>query len=177
MNPPPNSGPANGSDPPAVPVGSSDAEERVHSGKQVDPRMHSSEHILTATMIELFGCGRPFTTHLEKKKSKADYRFERNLTPEETHRVESRVNQVIAKNLPVWEEYLSRAQAQQAYDLARLPEGAGEKIRIVHIGDYDACPCSGAHVATTGRIGRFRIISTSNESGALRIRFKLDPGF
>jgi len=39
-------------------------------------------------MMRLFGCGRPFTTHIEKKKSKADYRFSRDLTPEEVKRVQ-----------------------------------------------------------------------------------------
>ncbi len=136
--------------------------------------MHSAEHILTATLIKMFGCGRPFTTHLEKKKSKADFRFPRELTAEETNQVEARVNEAIARNLPVREEFLSRAQAQQAYDLGRLPEEAGDKIRIVHIGDYDACPCSGKHVNRTNEIGHFRILSTTYEAGALRVRFKLD---
>ncbi len=46
--------------------------------------------------------------------------------------------------------------------------------RFVHIGDYDACPCSGNHVHTTMEIGQFRIISTAQEPGAFRIRFKLE---
>lgn len=135
--------------------------------------MHSAEHILTASMIALFGCARPFTTHLEKRKSKADYRYSRDLTPEEVNRLEERVNEVIGRNLLVREEFLARADAERTYDLARLPDTADEKIRIVHIGDYDACPCSGPHVSHTGEIGRFRIVSTSFESGALRVRFKL----
>jgi misacylated tRNA(Ala) deacylase len=144
------------------------------SKKDVDPRMHSAEHILTATLLAIFGCARPFTTHLEKKKSKADYHYSRELTPDEIEQVEARVNEVIAKNLPVWEEFLTRAQAEKVYDLARLPETAGQTIRIVHIGDYDACPCSGHHVESTKVIGQFRIVSTTYETGALRVRFKLD---
>jgi misacylated tRNA(Ala) deacylase len=126
----------------------------------------------------MFGCARPFTTHLEKKKSKADFRYARDLTAEETNQVEARGNEVIARNLSLWEEFLPRCQAEQLYDLARLPEDASETIRIVHIGDYDACPCSGKHVNQTNDIGRLRIVSTTYESDALRIRFKLDakPG-
>ena len=142
--------------------------------KEVDARMHSAEHILTATLRVMFGCARPFTTHLEKKKSKADYRYALDLTTEEAKQVEARVNEVIARNLSVWEEFLLRSQAEQVYELARLPESAGETIRIVHIGDYDACPCSRLHVNKTKDIGRFRIVSTTCESGALRVRFKLD---
>jgi len=141
--------------------------------KIVDPRMHSAEHILSGTMVRIHGTGRPFTTHLEKKKSKVDFRFPRPLTDEELADLERRVNQVIAGDLPVWEETLDREEAARQFDLARLPDSAGERVRIVHIGDYDACPCSGEHVRTTSEIGIFRLISASHDEGALRLRFKL----
>ena len=48
-----------------------------------------------------------------------------------------------------------------------------EKIRIIKIGDYDACPCSGIHVLNTSEISEFKIISTGYDNGVLRIRFKL----
>jgi Ser-tRNA(Ala) deacylase AlaX len=58
-----------------------------------------------------------------------------------------------------------------------LPADAGDRIRIVRVGDYDACPCIGPHVGSTGEIGAFRVISTSFEDGVLRIRYKLaGPG-
>ena len=143
------------------------------SGKEVDPRMHSAEHVLTATMIKLFGCDRPFTTHIEKKKSKADYRFDHELTPEDMKRVENAVNEVIQSDLPVREKFLSREEAEQIYNLERLPAGSGDSVRIVCIGEYDACPCIGPHVKSTREIGTFRIVSTTCESGTLRVRFKL----
>jgi len=143
--------------------------------KQVDPRMHSAEHILTATLMKLLGCGRPFTTHIEKKKSKADYRFPRNLTEDEIARVEQEVNRVVSADLPIREEFLTFEEAHSKYDLHRLPPGNEDRVRIVHIGDYDACPCSGPHAASTCSIGRFRIVSSSFEQEALRVRFKLDP--
>ena len=60
------------------------------------------------------------------------------------------------------------------FNLQRLPDAAEETIRIIHIGDYDACPCSGQHVASTKAVGTVRIVSTTYEEGALRVRFKLD---
>ncbi len=143
--------------------------------KEADPRMHSAEHLLTGALVKLFGMGRPFTTHLEKKKSKADYRFARPLTEEEARRVETLVNEQIGFNLPVREEYLSRREAEEQFNLSRLPDDVGETVRIVRIGDFDACPCAGAHVSTTKEIGRFRLISWSFEADALRIRFRLEP--
>jgi Ser-tRNA(Ala) deacylase AlaX len=140
-----------------------------------DQRMHTAEHILNQTMVRMFGCGRSFSSHIEKKKSKCDYRFERALSEEETRELERRVNEVIARDLPVGEESISRAQADSRFDTSRLPETAGETIRVVKIGDYDACPCSGGHVESTKDVGEFRVTTVSHESGVLRVRFKLVP--
>lgn len=142
--------------------------------KDIDPRMHTAEHLLSGTLVAMFGMGRPFTTHLEKKKSKADYRFSRTLTEEEARSVEERVNALIDADLPVREEYLSREEAAAQFDLSRLPDAAGDSVRVVHCGDADACPCSGPHVASTKQCGRIRLISWSYEDGALRVRFRLE---
>jgi misacylated tRNA(Ala) deacylase len=138
-----------------------------------DPRMHSAEHILNQTMVRMFKCGRCFRAHIEKKKSKCDYHFDRPLTAEEIIDIESKVNQVIGSDLPVREEFLSREEAQDQYNLERLPEETENRIRVIKVGDYDACPCIGPHVRSTSEIERFRIGSVSFEEGVLRIRFKL----
>ena len=141
--------------------------------KDYDPRMHSAEHILNQTMVRMFNKGRSFSAHIEKKKSKCDYHFDRDLTNAEVREVEQRVNEVIASNLGVREEFMPRVQASGLFNLDRLPDSAGDPLRIIRVGDYDACPCSGQHVHTTGEIGTFSIISTSFEDSVLRIRFKL----
>lgn len=142
--------------------------------KQYDPRMHSAEHILNRTMVRMFGTGRSFSAHIEKKKSKCDYYFDRSLTDGEILRIVETVREIIDAGLPVTEEFLSPDEAHELYNLEKLPDDAGERVRIVRIGDYDACPCIGPHVKTTKEIGGFRIISTSHADGVLRIRFKLD---
>jgi Ser-tRNA(Ala) deacylase AlaX len=142
--------------------------------KEADPRMHTAEHLLSGVLVAMFGMARPFTTHIEKRKSKADYRFDRTLTSEEARAVEARVNELIESDLPVTEEFLSLEDAGPQYNLSRLPDGSGDHVRIVHCGDADACPCIGPHVASTRACGRFRLISWSHEDGALRIRFKVD---
>ena len=111
--------------------------------KDYDPVMHTAEHLVNGTIARMLGCGRAFSTHIEKKKSKCDFRFPRNLTPEELERVEQTVNSQIAAKLGVRDELLSPDEAGARYSLERLPEGA-ESVRIVHIGDYDACPCIGS---------------------------------
>jgi len=134
--------------------------------------MHSAEHILNQTMVRTFGCERSFNNHIEKKKSKCDYHF-RMLADAEIKLVEIKVNEVIDSDLSVTEEFLDRTQAMSFLKLDRLPDDAGETIRVIKIGDYDACPCSGPHVKKTKEIGHFQIISASCENEVLRIRFKL----
>jgi misacylated tRNA(Ala) deacylase len=143
--------------------------------KQTDPRMHSAEHILNQTMDHMFNCGRCFSAHIEKKKSKCDYHFDRELTPQELEEIQNRVNQVIADDLPVTEESVSHAEALNNFNTEKLPDNPGASIRIIHIGDYDACPCIGNHVKSTGEIGGFRITTASYDNEVLRIRFKLTP--
>lgn len=141
--------------------------------KVYDPYMHTAEHILNQTMVRMFDCGRDFRAHIEKKKSKCDYHFDRNITEKEISEIEKRVNEVIDTDLIVNESFVVRSVADKLYNTGKLPESAGDEIRIVKIGDYDVCPCIGPHVKSTGEIGRFKIISSDFNDGVLRIRFKL----
>ena len=143
--------------------------------KNHHPPMHSAEHILNQTMVRMFGCGRCVNAHVEEKKSRIDYRFTRDVTPEEVSEIERRVNEVIRGDLPVREEFLSREEAARSFSLGKLPPDSGDRIRIIRIGEYDACPCSGPHVRSIREIGEFRVTSTSYEDGLLRLRFRLIP--
>jgi Ser-tRNA(Ala) deacylase AlaX len=145
----------------------------VPNRKEYDPRMHSVEHILNQTMVRMFNCGRAFSAHIEKKKSKCDYHFERNLTAEEITRIEDKVNEVIKSDLLIQERILTLEEAGKIVSLTRLPQSAGESVRIISIGDYDTCPCSGVHASSTKEIGEFRIISSNWANDTLRIRFKI----
>jgi misacylated tRNA(Ala) deacylase len=142
--------------------------------KEYPATMHTAEHILNQTMVRMFNCSRSFSNHIEKKKSKCDYHFERDLTQEEVNELQSRVNNVIRQNFDVKEEFIPRKDAAELFDLDRLPDAVGETIRIIKIGDYDSCPCIGQHVNNTVEIGEFSIISRNFEDGVLRLRFKVE---
>jgi len=147
--------------------------QEIKSNKQYNPQMHSAEHILNQTMVRMFNCGRSFSNHIEKKKSKCDYHFDRDLTEEEINLINHKVNEVIQLNLNVVEEFYQKDEAKEKFNLSKLPEDAGEKVRVIKIGEYDACPCSGLHVTSTKEIGSFKILSSDFKEGVLRIRFKL----
>lgn len=135
---------------------------------------HTAEHLLNQTMVRMFGCGRAVSAHVERKKSKCDYQISADLTDAQKTELEQRMNEVIARRLPVTCDYLPMEEAAKLFDLSKLPVDTTGDLRIVRIGDYDACPCVGAHVEDTGELGRFKILSSSFENGVCRIRWKLE---
>lgn len=136
--------------------------------------MHTAEHILNQTMIRLFGGGRSVSAHIERKKSKCDYNLPVAPTDEQVTTLVKKVNEVIAMQLPVTEEWVDMATAAQLADLSRLPESTESAIRIIRVGDYDTCACSGPHVSNTSEIGIFTIISHDFAEGRWRVRWKLE---
>ena len=136
--------------------------------------MHSAEHILNATMVKMFGCPRSRNAHIERKKSKCDYILDAEPSMQQVAEIEAKVNEVISRNLDVTEEFMSREQASGIVDLSKIPEACSQTLRIVRIGDYDACACIGTHVANTSEIGTFRIISHSYADGVWRVRWKVE---
>ena len=135
--------------------------------------MHTCEHIVNRTMVNLFGCGRAVSAHIERKKSKLDFALPQAPTEQDIERIEQTVNEVIGRHLNVTTEFITQDEAMGRFDLKRLPEGASDTVRIVKVGDYDECLCIGLHVANTAEIGTFKIISSDYKEGIFRMRFKL----
>ena len=142
--------------------------------KQEYPPMHSAEHLINGEVDRCYGCGRAFSSHIERKKSKLDYRLPKPLTDDDLRSLEDYVNAAINADVDVTEEYITQQEAIHRFDMSRLPEGASDTVRVVHIGDYDQCLCAGTHVKRTSEIGHFRISSSRYQDGVQRIVFKLD---
>ena len=141
--------------------------------KQEYPPMHTCEHIANRTMVNIFGCGRAVSAHIERKKSKLDFALPKAPSVEDIENIEKTVNEVIARHLPVTTEFITQEEAVGRFDLKRLPDNASDTVRIVRVGDYDECLCIGLHVTNTSEIGTFRIISSDYKDGIFHIRFKL----
>lgn len=144
----------------------------AHNKEEHKPS-HTTEHIVNRTMVNLFGCGRAVSAHIERKKSKLDFALPQCPTEAQIVEIEETVNKVLRSNLPVTMEYISQDEAVGRFDLKRLPDDASETVRIVHVGDYDECLCIGAHVENTSEIGTFKIISHDYKDGIFRLRFKI----
>lgn len=141
--------------------------------KQEYPPMHTAEHLLNGEIARRYKCGRAFSSHIERKKSKLDYRLEKALNDEELRSLEDYINKIVNEDVEVIEEFISQEEAMKRLDLSRLPENASETVRVIKVGDYDECLCAGSHVKRTSEIGTFRITSSRHQDGVQRIVFKL----
>lgn len=146
--------------------------------KEEYPPAHTAEHLLNQTMIRLFGCGRSYNAHVERKKSKMSFHLDHKPTRQEEKEIERRMNELIDMDMPVTFEFATRDNLPDGVTLERLPDDASETIRLVRIGDYDVCPCIGKHVRSTTQIGRFEMLGTNwdQQEQSFRVRFKIVNG-
>ena len=79
--------------------------------KQEYPPMHTCEHIVNRTMVNIFGCGRAVSAHIERKKSKLDFALPKAPSVEDVENIEKTVNEVIARHLPVTTEFITQEEA------------------------------------------------------------------
>lgn len=145
--------------------------------KEEFPPAHTAEHLLNQVMVRMFGCERSINAHVERKKSKISYTLDHKPTRQEEKAIVDKMNELIAADLPVTYEYVDRNHIPSCIKLDRLPDSAGDTIRLVRIGDFDVCPCIGKHVRSTSQIGRFELLGTNwdQEKHLFRIRFKVVP--
>ena len=143
--------------------------------KEEFPPAHTAEHLLNQVMVQMFGCERSRNAHIERKKSKVSYILERKPDRKQEKAIETRMNELIAEDLPVTYEYVDRNHIPADVKLDRLPDDASETIRLVRIGHFDVCPCIGKHVRSTSQIGRFELLGTNwdESTHSFRIRFKV----
>ena len=143
--------------------------------KEEFPPAHTAEHLLNQTMIRLFGCGRSYNAHVERKKSKMSFHLDHKPSRQEEKEIERRMNELIAEDMPVTFEFVGRDELPEGVSTEKLPDDASDTIRLVRIGDYDVCPCIGKHVRSTAQIGRFELLGTNWDEmeHSFRVRFKI----
>ena len=76
--------------------------------KEEFPPAHTAEHLLNQTMIRMFDCGRSYNAHVERKKSKMSFHLSQKPSRQEEREIEQRMNELIAEDLPVTFEFVTR---------------------------------------------------------------------
>ena len=127
-------------------------------------QQHSGEHIFSGIVHSRFGYDN-VGFHLSDNIVTMD--FNGVLTADEVKEIETAVNDVIVKNLPVEITYPAKEELA-ALDYRSKIEIEGQ-VRIVTIPGVDVCACCAPHVKRTGEIGTLNVQSLSNYKGGVRI--------
>lgn len=137
--------------------------------RALSARNHSATHLLQAALRIVLG------SHVEQAGSSVnenrlrfDFTHFSALTEEEIKKVETIVNENIAKCLPVKAENMPIEEARKTGAAALFGEKYGDIVRVVSMGDFSKEFCGGTHVENTGVITAFKIISETGVSAGVR---------
>ena len=132
-------------------------------------RNHTAAHLLQAALREVLG------THVEQagqlvndKEVRFDFTHFNPLTTEELSRVEAIVNKEILACAPVSMQEMPIEEAKKMGAMMLFGEKYGDIVRVVKAGDASTEFCGGTHVASTGELGLFKIVSEASVAAGVR---------
>jgi len=140
-----------------------DADHRQHT-----IRNHSATHLMHKALKIVLG------DHVQQRgslvdadKTRFDFAHDSALSIEQIAQVEAIVNQEVLANQPVAAQLMSFDDAVSGGAMALFGEKYGDEVRVLDIG-FSRELCGGTHVARTGDIGLFKIVSEGGVAAGVR---------
>jgi alanyl-tRNA synthetase len=154
-------------------VGDTVKAEVGESVRRATMRNHSATHLLHRALRDVLG------THVAQKgslvdehKTRFDFSHNAPLTVDEIAAIEDRVNRAVLANVPVSAEVMKYDDAIKAGAMALFGEKYGDEVRVLAMGhgdnNYSTELCGGTHVARTGDIGLFKIVTEGGVAAGVR---------
>jgi alanyl-tRNA synthetase len=133
-------------------------------------RNHTATHMLNSALREVVDSTiKQAGSMVASDYLRFDFNYFEAVKPEQLREIERLVNKEILKNTALETVEMSLADVQNASDIqAVFDDKYGDTVRVVQLGDFSKELCGGTHVAATGEIGQFRIVSESSVAAGIR---------
>ena len=125
---------------------------------------HSAEHLFSGLVCETFGAEN-VGFHLSDNEVTADY--DKAISEEELAEIERKVNRIIQKNIETSQWFPDEDELADI-DFRSKKDIKGQ-VRLIVFPGVDICACCAPHVANTGEIGLFKIVSVQSHRGGVRV--------
>jgi alanyl-tRNA synthetase len=137
---------------------------------------HSAAHLLHAALRNVLG---PHVTQkgqmVDGERLRFDFSHGQPVTADELDRIEAEVNAVVRQNLPAETKLMAPQEAMEKGAMALFGEKYGEMVRVLTLGqalagegEYSVELCGGTHVARTGDIALFKVVSEQGVAAGVR---------
>jgi alanyl-tRNA synthetase len=132
-------------------------------------RNHTATHLLHAALKNVLGAHvAQAGSEVSPERLRFDFTHGERLTSEQIAAIEDQVESVVRSATAVVPEIKPLQEARKAGFVAMFGEKYGDEVRTLRVGEFSKELCGGTHVANSGHIGAFRIVSDAAVSAGTR---------
>ena len=129
---------------------------------------HSAEHLLHTAMQNLYPDLKKAMGPATDEGFYFDFDLDEKINEDDFPKIEKEMNRLVKLDLPMIQEFISATDAKEIFkdnpyklDWVNEIEKRDEKFSIYKMGDIDLDLCSGPHVASTGKVKAFKLLSVA----------------